>query len=171
MRLSKSVREAVDSAAPAVKRADAHGAVPPSRRRAGRIGLAAAAIVLALAGCGDSNYYYDPYDPGPTPCGATAVPAVVVQFVSRATGQTVPLNASGVLNYGGVSEAMIPWQTDGAGYGRLWSLAGGFDHAPDTFDVSVVTEAGERYDWPGVVVGAASCGPATVVLEAPVNYF
>lgn len=135
--------------------------------------LAIPALALALAACGgghDDYYdgYYDGYYNDPS-CNPANYPAVAVRFVDPVTGQAVLIGALGSIHDGGRTEEMTSPEPGYAVDGRATVLEGAFGR-PGVFDVSVVTRAGERYDWTAIRVGGDRCRIYTVDLQAPVHY-
>lgn len=127
--------------------------------------LAIPALVAALAACGGGDdYYYD--DPA---CDPANYPAVAVRFVEAATLRPITIGALGTVFYGRVSEEMTSPEPGYAVDGRTSVLEGAFGRV-GVFDVSVVTRAGERYDWTGVQVHGDYCQIYTAYLEARVHY-
>ena len=122
-------------------------------------------VLLGLAACGgdDGPYYDDPY------CNPGYYPAISVRFVDGATLTPITIGALGTISNGRVTEELTSPEPGYAVDGRTSVLEGGFGWA-GVFDVSVVTRAGERYDWTALQVTGNACQIYTVDLEARVHY-
>lgn len=132
--------------------------------RRGALAIGMAAIVAMAAGCGGDDYgdYYD--------CNPNFHPAVAVTFYDARTSQVIVVSARGTAYDGRVVEEMTSPDPNYSIDGRTSVLEAGFGR-PGIYDVSVVTGSGERFDWPGVRVSGDACGPFTVQLQAPVQFF
>ena len=131
--------------------------------------LAIPALALALAACGGGHDdYYDGYYNDPS-CNPALYPAVAVRFVDPVTSQPVLIGANGSIHDGRRTEEMSSPEPGYAVDGRATVLEGAFGR-PGVYDVSVVTRAGERYDWTAIRVGGDYCEIYTVELQAPVHF-
>ncbi len=121
-------------------------------------------LVVGLAGCGEVRLTYGGY-----PCGGD-LPAIVVEFTSRSSGQPVAVVASGTLIDGSYIERMTPISAYPAyPQGASFALAGGYSRQ-GVYDVQVRAGSGENLNWSGIRVSADRCGPLTVVLQARLAY-
>ena len=139
----------------------------PRRARLAAIPLLAAGLVAC--GGGHDHYYDDGYYYDDPSCNRANYPAVSVRFVDAVTGQPLLVGALGSVSDGYRTEEMTSPEPGYAVDGRTTVLEGAFGRT-GIFGVSVVTHAGERYDWADVRVTGDYCRIFTVSLQAPVRY-
>lgn len=137
-------------------------------RRARLLAIPVVTAGLVACGGGHDHYYDDGYYDDPA-CSRANYPAVAVYFVDAVSGQPVLVGALGSVTTSVMTEEMTSPEPGYAADGRTTVLQGAFGQT-GFFNVSVVTHAGERYDWANIRVDGNACQIFTANLQAPVRY-
>ncbi len=91
----------------------------------------------------------------------------MVRFVDRRDSRPLAVVANGSLRDGPFSANLVALDASDDLEGRATRFGGGFGRV-GVYDVTVVTGAGQRFDWEGISVPGDGCGLRTVELEAAV---
>ena len=96
----------------------------------------------------------------------------MVRFVDRGDSRPLAVVANGSLRDGPFSANLVALDASDDLEGRATRFGGGFGRVGvydvTVYDVTVVTGAGQRFDWEGISVPGDGCGLRTVELEAAV---